>query len=255
MGRFTNCLSPSQRIYLNGHTNPNEPNPKPNPKPKPKPNKPNQTKPNQAAGLQKKQNQIPNTKTASWLASFVFFPFVLFFFFSFFLQSRRVCISHTHTKHTWPKKSGRHRLRAPSPKSSGRTQTSWSGPSAVLPGHWGGTAGPAGGGCRRAGIGARGTGQKLFFLFFSSFSLFFATFFRHFHTAEHLITRLTCPPARHIGPEPAPPGRVPHPPSRRSTLGEHSTEYFDSHCSSTAPPSLRCLRTSVMSSSSSPSAQ
>ena len=54
MGRFANCLSPSQRIYLNGHTNPNGPNPKPNPKPKPKPNKPNQTnqtKPNQAAPI------------------------------------------------------------------------------------------------------------------------------------------------------------------------------------------------------------
>ena len=121
-------------------------------------------------------------------------------FFLSLSQSRRVCISHTHTKHTWPKKSGRHRLRAPSPKSSGRTQTSWSGPSAVLPGHWGGTAGPAGGGCRRAGIGARGTGQKLFFWFFSSFPLFFATFFRHFHTAEHLITRLTCPQHGTLGP-------------------------------------------------------
>ena len=197
MGRFTNCLSPSQRIYLNGHTNPNGPNPKSKTKTKIKIKqiKQNQTK---RRAYKKNKNQIPNTKTASWLASFVFFPFVLFFFFSFFLQSRRVCISHTHTKHTWPKKSGRHRLRAPSPKSSGRTQTSWSGPSAVLPGHWGGTAGPAGGGLSTGGHRGEGHGTKTFFLFFSSFSLFFCYFlpsFSHCRAFDH--TRLTAPSTAH----------------------------------------------------------
>ena len=101
MGRFTNCLSPSQRIYLNGHTNPNEPNPKPNPKPKPKPNKPNQTNQTKpSGGLTKKQK--PNTKYQNGELACVFcvfFPFVLFFFFLFFYRAGAFAF-RTHTQNT-----------------------------------------------------------------------------------------------------------------------------------------------------------
>ena len=194
MGRFTNCLSPSQRIYLNGHTNPNGPNPKP----KPKPNKPNQTKPNQAAGLQKKQK--PNTKYQNGELACVFCVFFLLSFFSFFLFFYRAgaFAFRTHTQNTLgQRRAGGIDCVLQVPSQVGARKPAGLGPARYSRATGGVLQGPPGGAVdgRASGRGARD--KKLFFVFFLFFS-FFCSFLPSFsHCAEHLITRLTAPSTAH----------------------------------------------------------